>query len=332
MMRNIVFTLAVSATWPLQPQTVQARLDTNRVAYIEVEVENSRVYRFDVSDPAQNGTSTAPAPPRSAQPFTDFCQIDDVVRINGKPAKGHHTTCGVRMNYRVDGAPGSTITDVPILGSAQHMCSWELYSSDSRFVGRIVDGGFFPHSVLGGAGAFFGAAGEHHFSGGPEPVASSLEDPALRRVYGGSAYKVMFYVVPRFWPEIVVEQQGPAVYRADRLNAPLAGQAVRAGDVLTMKVKGLGPTYPGPTTAGPVPPGTRAFASEAPYDRVSSPIEVTLNGVQAEVINAIGWPGTTDVYRVDFRVPDGLSVGSGRLRVTSAWIDSDDVAVVVTDR
>ena len=152
----------------------------------------------------------------------------------------------------------------------------------------------------------------------------------MRRVFGGDKYRVMFYVIPRIWPTVIMEPQGAAIYRKGQTDGPVVGnQPVRPGEVLTMKVKGLGPTNPGPTPAGPVPPGTRPFASQPPWDEVSAPIDVTINGVDAEVINAIGWPGTLDTYRVDFRVPESVTPGRANMRVTAAWIPSDEVALTI---
>ena len=43
------------------------------------------------------------------------------------------------------------------------------------------------------------------------------------------------------------------------------------------------------------------------------------SGQLAEVATRIGWPGTTDRYRVDVRVPPGIS-GSATLQIEAAWI------------
>jgi hypothetical protein len=57
-------------------------------------------------------------------------------------------------------------------------------------------------------------------------------------------------------------------------------------------------------------------------------VDVLINGTAVNAINQIGVPGTTDTYRVDFRVPDGLT-GDVRLQIRAAWIDSGAVTVVV---
>ncbi len=62
---------------------------------------------------------------------------------------------------------------------------------------------------------------------------------------------------------------------------------------------------------------------------VNSPLGVTMDGQPAEVRNAIGWPGQTNVYRVDFRVPDGVKPGLASLAVTAAWIAGPEVKIPV---
>ena len=62
---------------------------------------------------------------------------------------------------------------------------------------------------------------------------------------------------------------------------------------------------------------------------VNSPVEVTVNGKDAEVINTIGWPGTYDLYRVDFRVPAGLPLGKATVHLTTAWIPGPPVEFAV---
>jgi hypothetical protein len=47
------------------------------------------------------------------------------------------------------------------------------------------------------------------------------------------------------------------------------------------------------------------------------------------MINAIGWPGLVDTYRVDFRVPDGIATGMAALQLTAAWIAGSEVKIAV---
>jgi uncharacterized protein (TIGR03437 family) len=78
-----------------------------------------------------------------------------------------------------------------------------------------------------------------------------------------------------------------------------------------------------------IPAGAKRFAAEAPWDIVNSPIDIAINGVTAEVVNQIGWPGSTDTYRVDFRVPPGIASGSAKLQLTAAWIPAQEVRIEI---
>ena len=53
---------------------------------------------------------------------------------------------------------------------------------------------------------------------------------------------------------------------------------------------------------------------------MNSPVDVTVNGQSAEVINKVGWPGLVDTYRVDFRVPEEAAAGMAVLQLSAAWI------------
>ena len=95
----------------------------------------------------------------------------------------------------------------------------------------------------------------------------------------------------------------------------------RAGELLILTVTGLGPTLPG------VDPG-QPFPANPPQE-VNSPVEVTVNGKPAEVINKIGNPGTTDTYRIDIRVPEGTAPGIATVQLSAAWITGSEVKVAI---
>jgi hypothetical protein len=291
-----------------------------RVAVLDIEVANTVVYRYDVADADKRAVSPAPVPVTIDRAFFDYCLVEDVVAVNGRPAKGLHMTCATRMGFSPSPRPGFAIADATI-NQGRQQCNWELLSSDGQFVGRLVDGGFYPHAVLGGAGAYFGLTGEH-VSAGTSRSTSVAEDPSMRRINGGGSGKATFYVVPRFWPQVLVEPEGPAVFHASDWSRVSTQKPARPGEVLMMWAKGLGPTRP-----ALLPPGVKPFTTEPPYEQVNSPVDIVVNGVAAEVVSAIGWPGSLDTYRVDFRVPAGARTGAASLQVSSAWINSDAVEI-----
>jgi uncharacterized protein (TIGR03437 family) len=113
---------------------------------------------------------------------------------------------------------------------------------------------------------------------------------------------------------------GPAVFHAD-FSLVTSTKPARAGEVLIVTATGLGPTSPGLTPGAPFP--------NSPFQQVNSPVEVTVNGKPADVVNKIGWPGTTDTYRIDIRVPDDTDPGMAALQLTAAFIPGRVVSIPV---
>ncbi|MBI3470115.1 MAG: hypothetical protein HY013_02010 [Candidatus Solibacter usitatus] len=130
----------------------------------------------------------------------------------------------------------------------------------------------------------------------------------------------MLTLIPMYVPQIAITGSGPAVFHAD--FSPVAeAKPARAGEVLIVRATGLGPTRPGVDPGQPFPLD--------PFQEVNSPVELSVNGKPAEVINRIGWPGLVDTYRVDFRVPDGTAAGMAALQLTAAWIAGPEVRIPV---
>jgi len=275
-----------------------------------VDVENAVQYRSDVADPAKRGTDANLSVAAASRAFTDVLYIGDIVAVNGKPAKGLWTSRQLLMNFSPAPQPGFAISDTTRGTIAE--CKWEFLDADGRFIGAISDSGLAPHAVSGGVGAFFGVQGQ---MGAPTPanpnakpirVASMSEDPANRRILGGGTNRVAFHLIP---------QQRPAVEAAlhSDFTPVTADKPAHAGETLILVANGLGPLVPGTT-----PPGAGPFP--ATPTEVNSPVEATINGFPAAVINNIGWPGETSRYRVDIRVPDGITAGNGIVQLTAAWI------------
>jgi hypothetical protein len=109
---------------------------------------------------------------------------------------------------------------------------------------------------------------------------------------------------PRLKPVIVAGQQGLELSHADWAPVTAANPA-RRGEILIAKVSGLGATDPD------VAPG-RPFPGE-PLASVVYRVVIRLNGRHTPTLNAFGWPGMVDRYRVDFRVPDAIKPGAATL-------------------
>jgi len=294
-----------------------------RVVILNVDVENTVTYRFDVEDPAKRGiipnltTTTLP------NAFMEGVEVDDIVAVNGKPAKGVHAIRYMRMNFSPTPSPGAAIAD---MSGSFCDCNWYFQAQDGKFVGQILDGGLtVPHVIKGGAGAFFAATGEHYFVPGlPTRNASVSEDPSRRRELGGGRYRVPFYLVMESYPEVVMTSEGPAILHANDLSLVNAARPARAGEWLVMRARNLGPTTPAVQPTQPFPKWTGD-----PLPVVNSDVEVTVNGAPAEVLFKAGWPGEVGVYRVDFRIPAGVTPGMAALQLTAAWIPSEEVKIAV---
>jgi hypothetical protein len=180
-------------------------------------------------------------------------------------------------------------------------------------------------AVVGGTGAFMGVTGQlSRASDVGARTASMLEDPAYRRVNKGGTRREIVQLIPMARPEVVVTSAGPAIFHASDFSPVTAEKPARAGEQLIMSVSGLGPVKPNLDPGKPFPPYPEGILHE-----VNSPVEVTVNGKAAAVVNQYGWPATTNVYRVDFVVPDGTAAGMATLGLSVAWINGPEVKIPV---
>ena len=300
--------------------TVFAQND-NRVVLI-VDVDNAVTYRSDITDYARRGADTSLTTAQPARAFTDGINIGDIVAVNGKPARGLWASRTYAMGFSPTPAAGFGIADAALGGTAD--CKWAFYDADGRFIGAIFDGGYTTHGVTGGVGAFYGVRGQ---MGAPPPeprpdalplrTASMSEDPGKRRVLGGGKLRIAFHLIPAERPEV------QSVFHED-LSPVTAADPAHPGDLLIIHATGLGPLVPGTTPSGAAP-----FPS-TPVE-VNSPVEVTVGGISSAVINKIGWPGENNGYRVDIRVPAGVSAGMADLQITAAWIPGSAFQVPVNN-
>jgi uncharacterized protein (TIGR03437 family) len=129
------------------------------------------------------------------------------------------------------------------------------------------------------------------------------------------------YVIPMSRPEVVVADEGPAVTHSNDFSLVSASKPAAAGEVFSLFVTGLGPTRPRLIPGQPFPSN--------PLVVVNSPVEVTVNGQDAEVLDAVGYPGVVDEYQVNFRVPPDTAKGSVAIQVSAAWITGAPVSILV---
>jgi hypothetical protein len=77
------------------------------------------------------------------------------------------------------------------------------------------------------------------------------------------------------------------------------------------------------------PPHIQKPFPSNPLAVVTSPVEVRVNGRTAEVLGAVGLPGTVDGYQVNFRVPAGTLKGSATLQLSVGMATDTSVKVMV---
>src|SRR5439155_22516423 len=138
---------------------------------------------------------------------------------------------------------------------------------------------------------------------------------------GGGRVRIAVQLIPMQRPEIAPTRTGPAVAHSNDFSLVTVSNPARPGEILSLVATGLGPTQPSVDQGKPFPGN--------PLSIVNSPVEVAVNGAPAEVIGAVGYPGSTDSYQVNFRVPGSTIRGMAALRLSAAWISGTEVQIPV---
>jgi uncharacterized protein (TIGR03437 family) len=303
---------------------------------LEVEMENRVQYLGDNSDVSKLATDpnvTTPAPSRN---FVPVVIIADIVAVNGQPAKGTTVFHFRQINLRTAPNAGEAIAD--IVRNNVVDIRFEILKTDSTPIGTVMasgmGGGVGPPgapsdvrvgnvAIVGGTGAFLGARGQvgQGTTIVPDRSASMTEDPANRRRNGGGRVRYLLHLIPLARPEVVITANGPAVVHSNDFALVTASRPARPGEILSLIATGLGPTRPG------VDPGMPFPAS--PLALVNSPVVVRVNGTPVEVAYAGGYPGTADMYQVNFQLPADTRSGAATLRLEAAWVAGPEVRLAV---
>ncbi len=332
-----ILAMALWATAFSLPSLAQVAAPT----ILQIDLADHVLYFEDLTaaDLARRATVPNVATPVGALNFIRTTGVADIVAVNGRPVMGTYASSTVGPAFfRPAPNPGQAIADTA--RNALGVSTFEILKSDGTPIGTIVvnglAGGAAPpgapaaatgnnYVITGGTGAFLGARGQMSVAPAPPGVAiqrnaSMTEDPANRRRNGGGTWRWIAHLIPMSTPQVVTNAAGPAVFHAD-FSPVTAARPARSGEVLMVQATGLGPTVPGVDPGQPFP-----TAAHLP---VNSPLAVTVNGQEAEVVNAIGWPGLVDTYRVDFRVPSGMVAGTVSVQLTAAWIAGAAVRITV---
>jgi uncharacterized protein (TIGR03437 family) len=312
-----------------QPGRAQAQ----PASVLRIDTVNAVVYIEDTADISKFATDPNVTTPSVARNFTRAVAIADIQAVNGQRVMGLHTRMATGISTNPAPTPGQAIADVVRATTA--VINFEILKSDGTPIGTIMASGFGSgaapppgsparvaannYAITGGTGAFFGARGQVGTEAPPPGVAvqrgtSMTEDPANRRRNGGGTQRWVIHLIPMSVPQI-------AALLHEDFSLVTPAKPARPGEVLIVSANGLGPTAPGVDPGQPFP--------AQPFVQVNSPVAVTVNGSSAEVINAIGWPGLVDTYRVDFRVPSGITTGMASIQIAAAWIVGPEVRVAV---
>ncbi|MGH9718796.1 MAG: hypothetical protein ACRD8O_01170, partial [Bryobacteraceae bacterium] len=292
---------------------------------LQVDLGDEVRYAGDGTDTSRVAQSPVPVPPspNRAVNFGSSVIIGDVIAVNGSPAKG----VGVILEHNVRlspvPVPGAAISDAMQPSVAVH--SLEFLKPNGDRIGSVFGlgavGGVRGWAIVGGTGAFAGAKGTMNTAAGRTTrTTSQAEDPSMRRINGGGRHTVSIHLIPIFRPEVLIGPSGAAVFHSDYRPVTAASPA-RAGETLIVHARGLGPTNPSINAGDPFPSEPLAIAT--------SPVEVLVNGKSSPAINQIGLPGTTDTYRVDFRVPDDTVTGTVNVQISAAWVKGAAVTIPV---
>ena len=331
--QNWKFLFAIGLGLVLWPTMLKAQAAPPVI--LQVDIENMVEYFGDTFDPLKLASVATPMAPTGSN-FETILLIADIVAVNGTPAKGTWVARAQQLTLRPTASHGVSVADVTRTGPGDE--TYEILRPDGTPVGSIVSLGFFGgppppgapsalttgnHAIVGGTGAFGGVRGE---DGGGVTLAavrgaSFSEDPANRRVNGGGKMRFTLHLIPLNRPAISVVSGSPAVVHSSDFTLVSSTNPAKAGENLSLFCLGLGPTTPG------VDPGSTF--PQSPLAAVNAPVVVSVNGQPAEVLGAVGYPGSTDGYQVNFRVPSDATPGMASLQVSAAWIASDGVSIAI---
>jgi hypothetical protein len=304
---------------------------------IQIDVENYAYYYADNPDYSKLAGSQQAVPPVSTKTFSSFIGLADIVRVNGKPAKGTWSIRATTTNYTPNPQPGQVIADTTRNFFVDWI--WEIQQADGTPIGTVMATGmgFGPPppgsplglsptaassmAITGGTGAFLGVRGQAGFSAITTTgrAASVAEDPSMRRALGGGTRSFLLTLIPLASPSVLTDATGPLVFHSDFYQVTKTNPAL-PGEVLVVAATGLGPTNPGIDPGQPFPAGPSAL--------VNSPVTATLNGASAEVLYAGGIP-TGTAYQVNLRLPANAQLGMASLQIISAWQPSVPIQISI---
>jgi uncharacterized protein (TIGR03437 family) len=317
-------------------------------ATLLVELQNVVEYQVDTTDLSKWGSNPNSTAGKILQGMGVGCAgvpayaYGDIVSVNGAPARGTYVARASATCLSPTPRAGQEVVADISANSLRDETYYILQSDGVTPIGAIMDNGLNGSvspsppgppagpqnfAIVGGTGAFLGARGQKGSGNSklssttPARTASITEDPAKRRQNGGGHIASVLYVIPMFRPEIVNTAGAPAITHSNDFTLVSTAKPAAAGEILSLFATGLGPTRPGLVPGQPFP--------SSPLAVVNSPVDVTVNGKDTEVLSAVGYPGAVDGYQVNFRMPADAVSGAATIQVSAAWIAGAPVSIPV---
>jgi hypothetical protein len=147
------------------------------------------------------------------------------------------------------------------------------------------------------------------------------EDPANRRLNGGTAFSFLIHVIPMALAQVIQTVNGPAMVHSNDFSLVSSAKPASAGEVLSLFATGLGPTVPEVDLGLPFP--------SSPLSTVNSPLTVTVNGKPARVLAAAAIPAQRMATKSVFRYLPTWQKVPPQIHLTAAWIPGPTVNIPI---
>jgi uncharacterized protein (TIGR03437 family) len=153
----------------------------------------------------------------------------------------------------------------------------------------------------------------------PVEATAGTQQVVVRSVNGNST--PFNLTVAAVAPNIFFDGVGGLVLKNSNFTLVRPDNQAAAGDILLIYVTGLGQTTSALATGRIVPAGPPFFST--------SPVTVTIGGIDAPVIYSIASPGFAGLYQVAVRMPGGVPPGNAAVVVRSGTATSNSVNIAV---
>lgn len=304
----------------------------------------------------------------SAQSVPDVIQGASAVKLCIEVANMEPSTSGsnIRGNivavngFQTGGTWQASATDPPGNCCTHWLIDLKSANGSQIPIGTIAATGMLdtgglqgdPHpvnlAIVGGTGAFVGITGQvaelQDAASGEKGRCSSFIVPAPRSLL------MTLHVFSPNHPTVIQTPRGPAIGHYPNQELVTTARPAQPGEILTAMARGLGPTQPclypyndrsecyDPGSGSQFRDPTDPFPTQ-PYYLATSPVRITLGGVEATVLFAGGYRNSFD-FQINFRLPPSFAgVGcqqagerppcASELRITSAWVPSDPITLFI---